>query len=74
MSTMTQIEPVAERPRAMSLVVTKAIPNATRNQSNETHPLALVLIAAFVAFNLSVAAVGSILLWLSLRNSGVMAP
>lgn len=74
MSAMTQMEPLVERPRATSLAVTKAIPKKTIEQSTEMHPLVPVLIAAFIAFNLSCAAIGPIVLWLWLRHSGVVAP
>ena len=74
MSTMTGAETFVERPRAISLVIPKPIPDDTEKQSTENHPLVLLFIAAFFAFNLSIGMIGSILVWLSLRHSGVMAP
>ena len=74
MSTIAQVGTLVEKPRPISLVVTKPIPDATGKQSIEAHPLVLVFIAAFIAFNLSIGMIGSILMWLSLRHSGVMAP
>jgi hypothetical protein len=73
MSTMTQIEELTESPRSLSPVVAKPIPK-NAEQSKGTHPLVVVFIAAFIAFNLSVGMIGSIVIWLSLRHSGVMAP
>ena len=74
MSAIAEMETLVERTRETYPDVAEAIPKDTRGQSNETHPLVVVLIAAFIAFNLSVAAIGSILLWFSLRHSGVLAP
>jgi len=40
----------------------------------DPHPLLTVLVAMGIAFVGAAAFVGSIILWLSLRHSGVMAP
>jgi len=74
MSTMTKAEVLVERPLALSLVMPKPIEIDSQNQSTEAHPLIVVFIAAFIAFNLSAGMIGSVLIWLSLRHSGVMAP
>lgn len=73
MSTMTQIEVLAG-PRRISLVPAKPMRMKPTDQSEERHPLVLIFVAGFIAFNLSIGFIGSILIWLALRNSGVMAP
>jgi hypothetical protein len=79
MSTMTQIEAL-ESPRTLAPAATKPVARETErhleteSHSKEAHPFLLVFIAAFIAFNLSIGMIGSILIWLALRHSGVMAP
>jgi uncharacterized Tic20 family protein len=74
MGTMTVADVLVESPRTISPVETKQIQDDSENQSSEAHPLVAVFIAALVAFNLSMGMIGPILIWLSQRHSGVMAP
>jgi hypothetical protein len=40
----------------------------------DRHPMLVIGVAAFVALSAALSMIGSIVLWLSLRHSGVMAP
>ncbi|HLY98340.1 MAG TPA: hypothetical protein VKT33_04665 [Candidatus Angelobacter sp.] len=46
----------------------------TEQSTAEMPPLLMIFIAAFIAFNLSCAATGPFLLWLSLHHSGMITP
>ena len=74
MSTAAVVETIDERPSPSTLVV--ATPEAAKTDEGflDQHPLVPVFIAGFFALALSSAMVGSIVLWLALRHSGVMAP
>ena len=74
MSTAAVVETVEERPSQSTLVV--AAPKAPKTSDGffDQHHLVPVFIAGFLALALSGAFVGSILFWLALRHSGVMAP
>ena len=74
MSTLAVVEVVEEHSSAPSLVVVRAKPAENEQGFLDEHPLVPVFIAGIVALVLSSAMIGSILLWLSLRHSGVMAP
>ncbi len=49
-------------------------PQATSLGLVDRYPMLVVGIAAFIALSAAVGMIGSIVLWLSLRHSGVMAP
>jgi len=57
---------------AESLVTTQA--DAIEKEPADPHPLLPVLIAGAISLTLAAMFVGSILAWLALRHSGVMAP
>lgn len=74
MSTAAVVETVEERPSSSTLaVVTPKAPEKS-GRFFDQHPLVPVFIAGFFALALSGAMVGTIVLWLALRQSGVMAP
>ncbi|HZU32860.1 MAG TPA: hypothetical protein VFB79_17220 [Candidatus Angelobacter sp.] len=58
--------------------VSPAPPNMAIKQAKQTaleiHSLFPVMVAGVIAFTLAVLFIGSILGWLALRSSGVMAP
>ena len=74
MSTLAVVDEVKERPSAPSLVVVRAEPAKNGHGFLDPHPLVPVFTAGIIALALSSAMIGSILLWLSLRHSGVIAP
>lgn len=74
MSTMTRTEALIEPPRRTLQIVSKSVPEDKAEPASETHPPIVVAIAAFIALNLTLGMIGSILIWLSLRHSGVAAP
>ncbi len=49
-------------------------PEAVSTRATDRHPLVPVFIAGAIAFTLAVAFVGSIVVWIALRNTAVMAP
>jgi len=57
---------------AESLVTTQA--DAIEKEPADPHPLLPVFIAGAISLTLAAMFVGSILAWLALRHSGVMAP
>jgi hypothetical protein len=74
MSTLAATEVVEEHRSAPSLVVVEAKPAENEQGILDRHPLVPIFIAGVIAFAVSSAMIGSIVLWLSLRHSGVMAP
>ncbi len=63
---------VEQRPK-LDLVPPK--PASTVDEAQwDPHPLVPVFVAGAVAFALALTFIGSILAWLALRHSGVMAP
>jgi hypothetical protein len=76
-STAATIEVIEQPKKAdLSLVPAKTQPQPEPDFLTvaDRHPLLVVGIAAFVALSAAVGMIGSIVLWLSLRHSGVMAP
>jgi len=75
MSTLTVAEEVVERGSTPMVVVEQPRPVAvaTKKKTDE-HGLVPVFIFGIIAFALSTLMIGSILIMLSLRHSGVMAP
>ncbi len=49
-------------------------PEVASGKAVDRHPLVPVFIAGAIAFTLAVAFVGSIVVWIALRHTGVMAP
>ena len=74
MSTLAEAEVVEEHPSVPALVVVRAKPAENQQGFLDRHPLVPVLLAGVIALALSSAMIGSIVLWLSLRHSGVMVP
>jgi len=73
-NTAAVVEKVEEPPSPSTLVaVTPKVSKANEGFFDQHH-LVPVFIAGFFALALSGAFVGSIVLWLALRHSGVMAP
>ena len=77
MSTAATME-VIERPKKADLSLVPAKPQPQPEPAAlslvDRHPLVVVGIAAFIALSAAVGMIGSIVVWLSLRHSGVMAP
>ena len=74
MSTSAVVETVEECPSPSSLKVVAPKAPKTSERFFDQHHLVPVFIAGFLALVLSGAMVGTIVLWLALRHSGVMAP
>jgi hypothetical protein len=69
---------VIEQPKKADLSLVHAKPQTQPEPAflrlTDAHPLLVVGIAAFIALSAAVGMIGSIVVWLSLRHSGVMAP
>lgn len=74
MSAAAVAQGVEERLNPGSLVVVPEKPAESGRQRVDAHSLVPVFVAAFIALAISSAMIGSILLWLALRESGVLAP
>ena len=73
------VEPIVERPivaqpaYAEVTVAAVGVPAAEEKWS-DPHPLLPVFIAGAISLTISGIFIGSVLIWLALRHSGVMAP
>jgi hypothetical protein len=68
------VERIAEQPKKADLVLVSAPPKAVAEEAWDPHPLVPVFIAGAISLILSVGFIGSIVAWLALRHTGVMAP
>ena len=68
------VERIAEQPKKADLVLVSPTPKAVAEEAWDPHPLVPVFMAGVISLALAVAFVGSILAWLALRHTGVMAP
>jgi hypothetical protein len=76
-STAATIE-VIEQPKKADLSLVPAKPQPQPEPAFlslvDRSPMLVVGVAAFIALSAAVGMIGSIMVWLSLRHSGVMAP
>ena len=63
-----------EQPRKLELVTVTPEPQVPEKELVDPHPLLPVFIAGAIALTLAVMFVGSVLAWLALRHTGIMAP
>jgi len=68
------VERIAEEPKKAELVMVSAPARAVPEEEWDPHPLLPVFVAMAVSLVLSVTFIGTIVAWLALRHSGVMAP
>jgi hypothetical protein len=68
------LERIVEQPRKLDLVAVPPEPRAQEKELADPYPLLPVVIAGAISLTLAVMFVGSILAWLALRHTGVMAP
>jgi hypothetical protein len=69
------MERIAEERPKLDLISAKPAPQVQEGTGQwDPHPLIRVFVAGAVSLILSIAFIGSILVWLALRHSGVMAP
>jgi hypothetical protein len=68
------MERIAEQPKEADLVLVSPSPKAVTEEEWDPHPLVPVFVAMAISLVLSVTFIGSVLAWLALRHSGVMAP
>ncbi|HEV8491595.1 MAG TPA: hypothetical protein VGR76_04960 [Candidatus Angelobacter sp.] len=68
------VERIAEQPQKADLVLVSQPPQAATVEEWDPHPLLPVFVAGAISLILSVTFIGSVLAWLALRHSGVMAP
>jgi hypothetical protein len=68
------MERITEQPKKAELVMLSAPPRAVPDEEWDPHPLIPVFVAGAVSLILSLTFIGSVLAWLALRHSGVMAP
>ena len=73
MSTAVLERPTTERGK-LDLVELHAAPRDKNEEFSDPHPLLPVFVAGAISLLLAVAFVGSVLLGLALRHSGIMAP
>ena len=66
------VQRIAEQPQKAELVLVSAPP--IPEEAWDPHPLVPVFVAGAVSLFLALSFIGSILAWLALRHSGVMAP
>ena len=68
------VERIAEQPQKADLVLVSPPPKAVIDEAWDPHPLVPVFIAGAISLALAMTFIGSVLAWLALRHSGVMAP
>ena len=68
------VERIAEQPKNADLVLVSQPQQAATVEDWDPHPLVPVVVAGVISLVLAVTFVGSILAWLALRHTGVMAP
>lgn len=68
------VERIAEQPKKADLVLVSPRPEPIAEEAGDPHPLLPVVMAGAISLVLAVTFVGSILAWLALRHTGVMAP
>jgi len=71
------LEPAVEQaivPQPATKASAPAAPPAETQIIKDPHPLLPVVVAGIIALHVAGAFVGSIVVWLLLRNTGVMAP
>ncbi len=67
------LERVIEAQKPLELV--SSVPQSTaERQSADTHPLLPVFIAGAISLVIATIFIGSVLMWLAMRHTGVMAP
>ncbi|HLY99919.1 MAG TPA: hypothetical protein VKT33_12740 [Candidatus Angelobacter sp.] len=74
MSTVLDESALAEKPFLPFIVAAKVERETTEKNREHLHPLVLILMAITIALTGAALLIGSILTWLALRYSGVMAP
>lgn len=68
------LERMIEQPRKLELVADTPESQAPKKELADQHPLLPVFIAGAISLTLAAMFVGSILAWLALRHTGIMAP
>lgn len=74
------LERIVEQPKNLELVAVPAEspvlprPEAIEKELADPHPLLPVFIAGAISLTLAAMFVGSILAWIALRHTGIMAP
>ena len=68
------VERIAEQPQKADLVLVSEPPKTAAEGAWDPHPLVPVFIAGAISLILAATFIGSIVAWLALRHSGVMAP
>lgn len=68
------VERIAVQPQQVDVVLLSPSVNPATEEAWDPHPLVPVFIALAISAVMSVAFIGSILAWLALRHTGVMAP
>jgi hypothetical protein len=67
------LERIVEQPKKLDLVAISPALEIAENKWSDPHPLLPVFVAGAISLLASAMFVGSILAWLALRHSGVMA-
>jgi hypothetical protein len=70
----TLLEKVVEQPRKLDLFPLNTAPGVQEHNPWDPHPLLPVFVALAISLLCAGTFVGSILVWLALRHSGVMVP
>ena len=68
------MEKIIERPEKLELAAIGSDPGTKEEAFSDPYPLLPVLIAIGISLAASCIFIGSIIVWIGLRHSGVMAP
>jgi len=68
------VERIAEQPKKADLALVSAPPKPATVEEWDPHPLPPVFVAGAISLVLAVTFIGSVVAWLALRHTGVMAP
>ena len=67
-------QPIVPQPARAEVTIATVNPPATKEKWPGSHPLLPVFIAGAISLLFSGIFIGSVLIWLALRHSGVMTP
>jgi hypothetical protein len=67
------LERIVEQPKKLELITISPAPGVPEKEWSDPHPLLPVFIAGAISLMLAGMLVGSILVWLAMHNSGVLA-
>jgi hypothetical protein len=72
MSSAAVLEPIVEQPQPVELVVAEVREDETELRVLDHHPMAMIAIAFVITFTVTSVMIGSILMWIGMRHSGML--